>query len=92
MEGYISLAEKGRKGEIYNLCSSNEKSVSQIATEIVDLMGFNGEIRWGDDRNADMQRSVGSYEKAKRELGWEPKISWEDGLLRTIDFYMSKHE
>ena len=90
VEGYISIMEKGRKGEVYNICSGVEKTVRQITKEITELMGFNGEIIFSEARKADMQRSVGSYNKAKTELGWEPKISWEDGLLRTIDFYLGK--
>jgi len=72
------------------ICSGVEKTVRQITKEITELMGFNGEIIFSEARKADMQRSVGSYNKAKTELGWEPKISWEDGLLRTIDFYLGK--
>jgi len=92
VDGYISIVEKGRRGEVYNLCSGVEKSVRQIAEEVVALMGFNhyGKLIFTDARKADLMRSVGNASKAKTELGWEPKTEWEDGLLKTIDWYMKR--
>jgi dTDP-glucose 4,6-dehydratase len=32
------------------------------------------------------------YEKLHRETGWEPKVSWEEGILRTIDWYAANRD
>jgi len=32
------------------------------------------------------------YEKLNRETGWEPRVSWEEGVLRTIDWYAQNRE
>jgi|SRR5437899_1440193 len=90
VDGYISALEKGRKGEVYNFCSGVEKTIRQIVKDISEQVGFYGETEFAEARNADMQRSVGSYEKAKKELGWEPKMSWEDGILKTFNYFLTK--
>jgi nucleoside-diphosphate-sugar epimerase len=86
VNGYITLAEKGQKGEIYNLCSGIERPVEGIVHNIADLMGFKGTIKFGEPRKADMNRSFGSPLKASN-IGWHRNTTWEDGLKKTIDWY-----
>jgi nucleoside-diphosphate-sugar epimerase len=87
VEGYRLTIEKGRRGEVYNLCSGIERSVESIVNDIIKIMDWKGQVNYTQPREADMARSYGNADKAKRELGWEPKTPWEDALLRTIDYY-----
>ena len=90
VEGYRLILEKGKRGEVYNLCSGVERSVENIVRDIVILMEWKGEIKFTENRTADINRSFGNADKAKSELGWEPKTSWKDGLFRTIDYYKNE--
>ena len=41
-------------------------------------------------RNADVLHSVASIERAKRVLGYAPKVDWKTGLARTVDWYQAR--
>jgi dTDP-glucose 4,6-dehydratase len=80
------------KGDVFNFCTGREISIRDLVELISELTGFKGEIRWNTipARPLDIKKLVGSFEKAKRVLGWEPKISLEKGLKKTVDFWRSK--
>ena len=88
--GYVTLAEKGRRGETYHLCSGEERTVREIVEKILEVAESKAKVSWDPEaRKIDLPRSVGSYEKARKEFGWEPKVSFEEGLQRTVDWYTS---
>lgn len=78
----------GRAGEVYNIGGGNELSNLIIADKISSLMGFDSSIfDFVEDRAGhDFRYSVDST-KIKNELGFEPELTFELGLLRTIDWY-----
>lgn len=87
-EGYLLLAEYGKPGEMYQFCSGVERSVRSTVEDIIRIGKFKAEIKWNpDSRKVDIPRSVGSYDKAKRKLGWVPRESFEEGIRRTIEWY-----
>lgn len=87
VEGYILIGEKGRPSETYNLCTKRERTIEQIVNEIVSAGNFDIKVKWNPgSRKVDIPRSVGSYEKARTELGWSPKTGFTDGLRKTIDW------
>lgn len=91
VEGYILLAERGKIGEVYQFCSGVERTVKSIADDIIKLGDFSTEIKWDPKaRPVDLPRSFGSFEKAKKEFGWRPKTSFEDGITKTIAWFGSK--
>ena len=75
-------------GEIYNIGGGNEFSNLTIANSISNLMGFDSSIfDFVQDRAGhDFRYSVDST-KIKDELGFEPELSFDLGLLNTIDWY-----
>jgi nucleoside-diphosphate-sugar epimerase len=89
IEGYMLLAEHGEACQVYQFCSGIERSVREIVEKIIRVGGFEPrEIRWNPQvRKVDIPRSYGTYEKAKKELGWEPKVSFEEGISKTINWY-----
>ncbi len=88
VRGYLLLAEMGASSEIYHFCSGIERSVRQLAETIAEVAGVKPDIRWNPDaRRVDIQRSRGDYSKAWKELGWQPRVEFEDGLQKTLAWY-----
>lgn len=85
IEGIKKVMEKGRNGEIYNICAGEEKSNNEVAELISDRFGVG--IKYVADRPGhDFKYSI-NCNKIMSELGWEPKIEFEDGIEKTVDFY-----
>ena len=89
-EGIFLALTKGRPGAVYNFGADSEKTNLEIADVILDQMGLNqSSIEFVADRlGHDLRYSV-SFEKAKSDLGFVPRISFEDGMRETIDWYLN---
>ncbi|MCA1987844.1 MAG: GDP-mannose 4,6-dehydratase [Desulfarculus sp.] len=80
-------------GQVFNLASGEHRSIVSIATDVVEAMGYDpGCITYIGDRPGQVFRHTGDYSKIKRELGWEPRLSWSDGLRDTIAWYVNNRE
>jgi nucleoside-diphosphate-sugar epimerase len=87
VRGYALLAEKGRSGEVYHFCSGIERSIEDVVHTIAKVGQFNAKINRSSKPNVEVSRSVGNYSKAKKELGWEPSIGFEEGIRKTLAWY-----
>ena len=81
------ILHKGANGNIYNIGSSNEYSNLQIAESITKHFGRNDSILYVRDRHINDKRYPIDSSKLKN-LGWKEKISWNDGLQQTIEWYI----
>lgn len=82
--------EKGRSGEAYNIGARNEKENITVVRAILDALGKPHDlIRFVTDRPGHDRRYAIDPAKVESELGWQPQVSWEDGLARTIAWYRS---
>jgi len=85
------ILHKGKVGEIYNVGGGSEVSVINIAKIILSKLGKSESlITFVKNRPSQDQRYSLSSNKLK-ELGWEPKQSFENAISVTIDWYM-KHQ
>ena len=75
-------------GEVFNLGSGRHRSILSIAQDIIDTMcaGQSCYTHIGD-RPGQVMRHTADASKIQRVLGWQPRISWKEGLKRTIDWY-----
>ncbi len=89
-DGIFLALTKGRSGAVYNFGADSEKTNLEIADVILHQMGLNqSSIEFVADRlGHDLRYSV-SFEKAKSDLGFVPRISFEDGMRETIDWYLN---
>ena len=90
VDGFILAAIKeGILGEIINLGSGRETSIKQLVEKIHQLTKSKSRLYIGkmQYRPAEIWRMVADIEKAKRLLGWEPKVSFDEGLSKTIEWY-----
>jgi nucleoside-diphosphate-sugar epimerase len=87
---YKAMFSDNTKGEIFNLGNPDEYTVKDLADKIIDLTGSKSEIKCsGTFRKDDPMRRQPDITKAKKILGWEPKVSLDEGLQKTIEYYKS---
>ncbi len=86
-----TVLHKGVKGEIYNVGGNNEKTNLDIVRTILKQLGKSEDlITFVKDRKGHDYRYAIDSSKIKRELGWEPSVTVEEGLRRTIKWYANK--
>jgi len=75
-------------GEVLNVATGSDISVGDIAELVLALLGKPGSLREHvPERPGQVDRHVGSTDKAKRLLGWEARTPLEQGLERTVAWY-----
>ena len=80
----------GRAGERYNIGGHNEKRNIEIVKLILKHLNKSEDlIEFVEDRKGHDYRYAIDPTKIKNELGWEPKTKFEDGIIKTIDWYLA---
>jgi dTDP-glucose 4,6-dehydratase len=75
-------------GEVVNIATGTDISVAEVAGLVLDALGKPPELRRHiDERPGQVDRHIGSTEKAERLLGWRASTSFADGLERTVNWY-----
>jgi dTDP-glucose 4,6-dehydratase len=75
-------------GEVVNVATGVDISVSGIADLVLDTLGKPASLKLHlDERPGQVDRHLGSTEKAERLLGWRARTSIEEGLARTVAWY-----
>ena len=86
--GVDAILKRGEVGETYCLGGNNELTNLELTKMILALMDKDEEmIEYVVDRPGHDLRYAIDYTKAKNKLGWEPKINFADGLVKTIAWY-----
>jgi len=96
-EALWTVAERGKQGETYNIGGNNEWKNIDIVHKICETLAaevgkvpqdFEKLITFVQDRPGHDLRYAIDASKIKRELGWEPKETFESGLRKTIRWYL----
>jgi nucleoside-diphosphate-sugar epimerase len=77
----------GASGEAINVATGGRTSLNDLFREMKQIVGATVEPTYGDPRQGDVRDSQAAIEKAKALLGYEPIVSFEEGLKRTIEWY-----
>jgi GDP-L-fucose synthase len=88
--GIVLASEQYNKPEPVNLGSGMEITIKDLATYIKEITGFQGQIRWDTSKPDGQPRRCLETSRAKREFGFEAKMSFRDGLKRTIEWYRKR--
>lgn len=88
-----TVLHKGRVGEVYNIGGHNEKTNMEITRIILDAMGKDeSSIKYVEDRLGHDKRYAIDNHKIQSELGWEPSLTFEEGIKLTIDWYLKNQD
>ena len=88
-EGILLATEKYNKPDPVNLGAGFEISIKDLVDLIVKLTGFKGEIIWDTSKPDGQPRRMLDTAKAQQEFAFKAKTSFEEGLKKTIDWYVS---
>jgi len=76
-------------GEVVNLATGRDVTITEIADLVLDGLGKPHSLKAHvDERPGQVHRHIGSTDKAERLLGWRARTSFEEGLERTIAWYV----
>ena len=83
-----TVLHKGKIGEVYNIGGNNEKANREIVKLVIDRLNKSEElIEYVADRPGHDRRYAIDNSKITRELGWQPKYTFEEGIEKTINWY-----
>ena len=90
-EGNVMALKEVAKNKIYNIDGSQKVTIKEIAETIKKVIG-NVKIEYTPARPGDFSGKEVSAQRAFKELGWEPKVSFEEGVRRYILWYKERQQ
>ena len=88
-EGILAAVERYDKPEPVNLGSGREISVRDLVQKIATLTGFHGRIVWDTSKPNGQPRRCLDVTRASQEFGFRARTDFDQGLRRTIDYYLT---
>lgn len=85
-QALITLAKRGKSGEIYNICSGASASMEHLLGELITRLGLDVEVSVEPARvkMGEIADIFGSYQKIRESTGWEPAFSLSDSVASVI--------
>lgn len=90
--GYRLLAEKGREGEVYQLCSGTARTIQSVLDKLISYSTKKITVKIDKKffRKNDIPIIRGNFTKAKKEIGYKPKYKIDKTLLDALDYWREK--
>jgi GDP-L-fucose synthase len=87
-EGVLLAAEHYDGDEPVNLGSNSELYIRDLVPMVCDMVGFEGDVRWDSSKPDGQPRRAVDGSRAEERFGFKAATPFEEGLRRTIDWYM----
>ena len=85
----MAYENENSRGQIMNLGSGKDISMNHLLQEICDYMGYKGEWEHHESRTSDVRKLCADISKARKLIGFEPEMLFEEGIKETLDWYMN---
>jgi UDP-glucose 4-epimerase len=91
----LAASVDGIGGEVFQIATSAETTVLELARHLTDVLNKRGlkpaGVRHSAPRLGDVKRNYSDTRKAHQKLGWTAKVPLEEGLKRTVDWFLNQH-
>ena len=77
-------------GKVFNIATGSRIDLNETFRLLKKLIGYTGEVKYGPERAGDVKHSLADLSLAKKQLGYQPAVNFEEGLRRTINWYRSQ--
>ncbi len=83
----LAYEKEESRGKIINLGSGKDISMNSLLNLICEYMGYRGEWEHREGRTSDVRKLCAEIKRAREILGFDPQISFEEGIKMTLDWY-----
>ena len=91
--GLDTVLNHGREGEFYNIGGQSERTNLSVVKAVLDCLGKpHSLIRFVADRPGHDRRYAIDFSKIRKELGWKPLVSFEEGIKLTVEWYKTHQD
>ena len=84
----MAYENEASRGQIINLGYGKDISMNALMQTICDYMGYTGEWERRESRTSDVRKLCADISKARKLIGFEPEMDFEQGIKVTLDWYM----
>ena len=88
----LACQAKAAAGESFNIGCAQQTNLLSLVKIIAELVGRNFKVAHSDPRKGDVRSSLAAVEKAKKMLGYEPKVQIREGLVRAVEWFKRDKE
>jgi nucleoside-diphosphate-sugar epimerase len=74
-------------GKVFNVATGRRASLNETFQLLQKLTGYPGRVKYGPERGGDIKHSLADISRGEAALGYKPKVDFEEGLRRTVDWY-----
>ncbi len=91
-EAIVLATQKYDKSEPVNIGAGFEITIKDLVSIITKLTGFKGKVEWDGSKPDGQPRRMLDTSRAQKEFGFKAKTGFEEGLRKTIDWYLGKNK
>ena len=91
MEGLLLAAEKYNSPDPVNLGAGREITIRELAEMIQRTTGYEGKVEWNTSKPDGQPRRSLDTTRAREHFGFTAKISLEEGIRRTVEWFEAHH-
>ena len=77
-------------GRVFNVATATRIDLNEAFRMLAKITGYRGDPNYAPERTGDVKHSLADLSRAKRHLGYEPTVDFEEGLRRTVEWYQSQ--
>jgi nucleoside-diphosphate-sugar epimerase len=77
-------------GQVFNVATGRRVSLNETFKLLQGLTSYSGQPKYEAERGGDIKHSLADISKAEAALGYKPKVNFEEGLRRTVEWYRGR--
>jgi nucleoside-diphosphate-sugar epimerase len=74
-------------GRVFNVATGTRVDLNQTFSQLKALIHYAGDVKYAPERDGDIKHSLADISRAQQAFGYRPKVNFEEGLRRTVDWY-----
>jgi UDP-glucose 4-epimerase len=76
-------------GRVFNVATASRITLNETVKILRDLTGYSGEVKYAPERAGDIKHSLADITLARKHLGYEVQVNFQEGMRRTVEWYKS---